>query len=816
MYAEVAIARPFQNLTYKIPDNQADLIKPGIRVIVPLGRRSEIGWVVSTCDSTDLDPAIIKNITDVVDRESLFSDDLIELFNWASAYYLTSIGFFFKAAMPPGLSNSPDFRVELTEEGRKTVEAFSGKKLNINQKILESLSAGNKCTSSGLEKSLSIKNALQRCYKLESDGLVSLEQVMNVREDYFIRRYAVILSDKFKNDVSSLLPEFSRAPAQANILKYMEGREEPVLINDLMNNLNVTKSPIDELIKKKILKRKTIIQERQNLYPPYDGILKDNLNLTSDQQGVYEPIAANLDAGKFNPYLLHGVTGSGKTEVYLALCKHAIEQGKTALILIPEISLTPQLFRRFQEYFGEQVALLHSGLSSGERFEQWHRVKTGEAPVVLGTRSAIFAPVKNLGIICVDEEHDGSYKQDETPRYNARDLAIIRAKQLNVPIVLGSATPSVESYYNAKTGKYTLLKLASRFGEKELPEVTIIDMREEFKRTGNQQEISQLLDEKIGERIKKNEQTLILINRRGYRGRLLCRECGRILLCEHCNVAMKFHISRDKLICHFCDFQRKVPDSCEYCGGELIEFVGIGTQRVEEILQKDFRKSTVIRMDHDTTSGRGSHYLILEKLRKGEIDILVGTQMIAKGHDYPNITLVGVVSAESILSLPDFRHGEKTFQLLTQVAGRAGRGSSRGEVVVQTFAPDHFSISMAKKHDYEGFYEEEIKLRERLAKPPFTGMAVIRFEGEDRPKTFSRAKEFAGIIENLSGPELILHGPKSAPLSKLRNRFRIQIILYSHSRNRLNSVLKAAVERAEHAGIRKSEYILDIDPYSLL
>jgi primosomal protein N' (replication factor Y) len=818
MYVSVAIARPLDSLlTYEVSANLEAQIMPGIRVIVPLGTRKETGWVFDIHDKTELDLKIIKKVGNIVDREPLFDKDMINLFKWISEYYLVSPGYVAKAAMPPGVSDSPEFVIEITGKGYSEAEQLKlKKKPSKGDLILLAVAEKNKTNIKELDKVIQGSGSLRYCYALEKQGFLSINQQMKVREDFLIRRSASVLSEQFRQYPAKAKDNCKRAPIQLKVIEYLESMTEPYLDEMIIKNLDISAGPLQELEKKGYVIKIFIEQERETFYPDYEGPLQPEPELTDEQRAAVSIVSDCMDSAEHKTYLLHGITGSGKTEVYLSLCHKAIAEGKNTLILIPEIALTPQLFRRFQEHFGERIALFHSGLSPGERFEQWLKAKKGSADIVIGTRSAVFSPLTNLGLIIVDEEHDGSYKQDETPRYNARDIAVVRGKMSGVPVLLGSATPAVETYYNALNGKYNLIELKKRYGDQCLPAVTIVDMREEFKRTGIQQELSTLLDDKIQEKLDKKEQILVLINRRGYRARLICRECGRMVLCKYCNVGMKYHKPLDKLVCHFCDSRRDVNEKCEYCHGDLIEFAGIGTQRVEEILQKDFRNSVVMRMDQDTTGSRGAHYKILEMLKRGQIDILVGTQMIAKGHDYPRITLVGVVSAESILSLPDFRHSEKTFQLLTQVAGRAGRGKSPGEVVIQTFSPDHFSIKNAQEHNYKGFYDEEIFFRERLSYPPFSRMAIVRFEGKDKGKTYASAQRFKFALDRFKTEDLIIKGPKSAPLSKIRDRYRIQIIIRCSSHLELKSILIRASDAVQQEGIKRAEYIIDIDPYNLM
>ncbi|NPV52844.1 MAG: primosomal protein N' [Firmicutes bacterium] len=513
------------------------------------------------------------------------------------------------------------------------------------------------------------------------------------------------------------------------------------------------------------------------------------------------------------PVLLHGVTGSGKTEVYLQAIAHVRELGRSAIVLVPEISLTPQMVERFCGRFGDEVAVLHSRLSMGERFDEWRRIRRGEARIVIGARSAIFAPARELGLIIIDEEHEASYKQEEAPRYDAREVARVRARAESAVLVLGSATPSVEAYHRAMTGEYAYARLASRISGRPLPAVHVVDLREELK-AGNRTIFSRRLREAIASRLLLREQVILFLNRRGHSTFVLCRECGHVLKCPHCDVSLTYHAEDAKMLCHYCDWEERVPDVCPRCGSIYIKYFGIGTERVEREVRSSFPGARVLRMDVDTTRRKGSHRRMLDAFRKGDYDILVGTQMIAKGLDFPGVTLVGVVTADTSLNLPDFRAGERTFQLMEQVAGRAGRGSVPGEVIIQTYSPDHYSIRFAASHDYEGFYHEEIKTREELAYPPFAHLIAItvsspaepvaaevaqrladalrgRLEGEAAPAVSATPPPGAGE-EGVPGIFEVL-GPAPCPLARIGGNYRWQVALKCSEISAANPIVKGAV-----------------------
>ena len=544
--------------------------------------------------------------------------------------------------------------------------------------------------------------------------------------------------------------------------------------------------------------------------------------LSDEQRQAYEKINQAVCQQKFSSLLIHGVTGSGKTEVYLNAIDSVLAKGKSALLLVPEIGLTPQVARYFNAWFEGRAAILHSGLSDGERFDQWRRIRQGEARVVIGTRSAAFAPLRDLALIVVDEEHDSSYKQEESPRYNGRDTALKRGQLEDAVVVLGSATPQLETYYLAvRRNQHRLQSLTSRVQQRPLPVVRLVDMRVEFQNRGKAAVISQALEDAIRKRLDQGQQALVLINRRGYSPLLLCRSCGYTETCEQCSVSLTFHQDTNRLCCHYCGYTRKVPKNCQSCGKEYIYFLGEGTERIEEILKEMFPKARVSRLDRDTAQRRGGIAEVLSDFGAGMIDILVGTQMIAKGHDFPGVTLVGVLAAEQSLRLTDFRAAERTFQLLTQVAGRAGRGDQPGEVVIQTYFPNHYSVKYACAQDYEKFFHEEAQFRYRFRYPPFTALANIIISGKDRQKTEKQALEVSKILgarrNTLSGEQRMRFlGPAPAARERLRGEFRFQILVKTTSRAELHRVLEAALGDLADSHGRTKGISVDIDPVSLL
>jgi primosomal protein N' (replication factor Y) len=563
------------------------------------------------------------------------------------------------------------------------------------------------------------------------------------------------------------------------------------------------------------LARKGLVSLKTETVPIAAAPLRARHTLNAAQDAACSQIQEAIRALEFRTFLLHGVTGSGKTEVYLTAIDSVLAEGRGALLLVPEIALTPAVAGQFFSRFGDRVAILHSAFTDVERSEQWRRIRSGAASVVVGTRSGVFAPVQNLGLIVVDEEHDGSYKQEENPRYNGRDVAIVRAQAAKACVVLGSATPSLESRYNAERQKYTLLELPGRIEERPMPTVELIDMRQEFLETRQQGTFSRKLVEAIGARLENGEQTIILLNRRGFSSFVACRACGERVQCINCSLTLTYHKRDRRLLCHYCGYAEKVPSQCPKCASEHIYFLGLGSEKVEEELHRAFPAARIARLDRDTVTGKRQYETILHDFREGNYDILVGTQMIAKGHDIPNVTLVGVVSADVGLGMPDFRAGERTFQLLTQVAGRAGRGSVPGIVLIQTINPDHYAIRMAAAHDYQAFYEKELHFRRMMHYPPFSAMANLLVRSEKQEMAMRMSSELGHLL-NPPPEKLRVMGPAEAPVPRLKNEYRYQFLIKAASRKSLNELLQRARNFAAERKWGATALVVDVDPLTLM
>ena len=542
-------------------------------------------------------------------------------------------------------------------------------------------------------------------------------------------------------------------------------------------------------------------------------VSKPALLLTPEQAGALDAIR---NAEGFRTFLLHGVTGSGKTEIYLRAAEHFLAAGKSSLVLVPEIGLTPQLTDRFSERFPGKTAVLHSSLTKRQRIDEWLRIDSGDAPVVIGTRSAVFAPLDNIGLIVVDEEHENSYKQEEVPRYHARDTAVMRAKLAQATAVLGSATPSMESFHNAKTDKYTYVPLMTRVEDRSLPQVEVINMREEYAEAGKQVVFSRRLLQAVAARLERGEQTMILLNRRGYAAFLLCRKCGFNFQCNACSVTLTYHRTIHKLLCHYCGLARRPPDRCPECESDYIHYVGEGTERLEDDLNKLYPDARIGRVDRDTMRHIRDFERVLGGFRHGDIDILVGTQMIAKGHDFPRVTLVGVIGADAPLSLPDFRAAERTFQLLTQVSGRSGRGDQAGEVVIQSYFPDHYTFQLAVTQRFEDFYARESRYRKTMFYPPFTSLAGVLVNDRDATRAAALARDVGEFLDSVRTNAMRILGPAPAPLERLKKLHRHQLLIKSASRTALHHMLQRLQTYIEEKKIGPTRVIIDVDPVSLL
>ncbi len=593
------------------------------------------------------------------------------------------------------------------------------------------------------------------------------------------------------------------------------GGEMP--FTEVLARADVGASPINTLAKRGLLE---IYVEDVHRDPLRKASIpaREDFTLAAEQQWALDSITTALsDDGKFKAFLLHGVTGSGKTEVYIRAMQIALKHGRSAAMLVPEIALTPVFSRRLRSVFGSEVAILHSNLSAGERYDEWRRIRRGDARIAIGTRSAVFAPLENIGLIIVDEEHDPSYRQHESPFYNARDVAVMRANLAGAVVVLGSATPAMESFYNAQAGKYTYLHLPERIGGRSMADAKLINMREVFKAAGKDVAISPEMVEAIRQTHAKGDQIIILLNRRGFSQFVLCRTCGETIKCKNCDITLTFHRNNNSLICHYCNYREASPRTCPHCESEYLYFVGEGTENSAEQLAKKFPELRIARVDRDTMAHKGELDQVLLDFEAGRLDMLVGTQMISKGHDFPNVTLVGVLGIDIGLGLPDLRSAERTFQLITQVAGRSGRGDKPGRVLIQTYYPEHYALRHAVKQDYEGFYREEIKYRERMAYPPFYVLASIMIRHRDHAFAMRNANTLRRALDaaNHAKHARIL-GPAPASLTRLKNEFRIQIILKGKTRRSLRELLDISLADAEHQGCDLRTVYVEIDPVNLM
>jgi primosomal protein N' (replication factor Y) (superfamily II helicase) len=619
-----------------------------------------------------------------------------------------------------------------------------------------------------------------------------------------------------EEEITDLL---KRSPKQKSVFDLV--RQKEINLAELETLIPGGKSALRSLKEKKLVEVFTEKKERQALVPEgtMDQPFGSHLTFTPEQEAVFNEISSTIDAGKFQSFLLHGITGSGKTEVYIRCIQRILEMDKTAIMMVPEISLTPQTVKRFRQRFGDRVAILHSGLSQTERYLEWKKIYEEKVSIAVGARSAVFAPFKNLGIIVIDEEHDGSYKQDSNPRYHARDTAVMRARSANAVVLMGSATPSMESVHNTQLKKYKYLSLKSRIGESMLPIVSMVDMKRERKEFKNFAMLSGVLRSAIRDRLSRNEQIFLFLNRRGTARFVFCPDCGYVLECAHCSVTLTFHGTEDRLLCHYCNFKARMPNHCVECHGEVIRFSGFGTQKMEEEVNKLFPHARTTRIDRDTTRGRDSFAAMHRDMNAGNIDILIGTQMITKGHDFPNVTLVGVIHADLALNIPDFRSCERAFQLLTQVAGRAGRGKVPGKVIIQTNNPDHYMFEFVQEHDVNAFHEKELKLRRQLNYPPFTRLVAIELVSDNESLVKSTSEKLGRALTRQAtrnkGVEIL--GPSKAALYQIQNKFRWHVILRGQKMQALQGILADSRELQElkSASSGKLKISVDVDPFNL-
>jgi primosomal protein N' (replication factor Y) len=822
MFAEVAIPlNVHQTFTYRLPDSFAANAKQGCRVLVPFGKQLITGYIVEICDrieetGQDSEGYEIKDVEELFDPEPLATPELLDLTKWIADYYYAPWGEVIKICLPAGINAEAETIVSVTNEGRAALAASSAKGRNSSTKMqaLTVVAEDGMVSASVLARQFNKARATAVIRELERVGYVSVRRQVQSAPVKPKRQQAVRLVSRALIEGSKPLNE-----PQEKVIKVLFEAPDPIAFAQLAEMAGVSASVIRTLEKRgylEVFTREVRRDPLAHLKRDHNN-QKDELTLTSRQQSALDQISEKLNEGKYTTFLLHGVTGSGKTEVYMRAMRAALNRGKTALMLVPEISLTPMFARRLRAHFGDAVAILHSSLSDGERLDEWNRIRQGEARVCIGARSAVFAPLENLGLIVVDEEHEASYKQEETPRYHGRDTAIMRANRAEAVVILGSATPSMESFHNAQTGKYHYLKLDERFGGRGLAQVEIIDMREVFTRHGKQQVFSDEVKDAIKENHGREEQTLVLLNRRGFSSFTLCRSCGHTARCQNCDVTLTYHKREARLICHYCNHQERVPSRCPECEGPFIYYLGEGTEQIEALLKEMFPEMRISRLDRDTTRRRGAFEKLLNEFAGGDIDLMVGTQMIAKGHDFHNVTLVCVVSVDAGLGMPDFRSAERTFQLLTQVAGRAGRGAKAGRVIIQSYHTEHYALQYAREQNYERFYEHEINFRHNMRYPPFVALINLLVKHSEFAKAASLAGDLARSIKAADAENVLrVLGPAPAPIARLKGEHRLQVLIKTRFRRQAREALDAAMLEMKEAGQDLRMVTVEVDPVSLM
>jgi primosomal protein N' (replication factor Y) (superfamily II helicase) len=815
-FCDVALPVPLDMVfTYHVPAEDVPVI--GGRVLVPFRQKRMTGVVVALHDEK---PSVkTKSILKVLDVSPVLDEKLLRLGRWIADYYLAPIGEVFRTMLPLSAEFKRTIAYSITEEGRLALHlaGIAGSSARsrrspdeqaVEFRVLDYLAAQDSVPGEILLIREVTLRATTRASKAILDGMVqkkwvAREDVSNIQDATRKIKIALLKSaeGRLNNNQKQLVDTLAAS-----------GGRVPITT---LQALEVPRSTLSTLVKRGLIE---VTEEASDFTVSRSNprAVRVGFDFNAAQQAALKQLRGTVDSQKFAGILLHGVTGSGKTAVYLAGMRAVLNAGRSAILLVPEIGLTPAVAADLHQTFGDEVAILHSALSDKERAQQWHRIKSGEARMVVGTRSAVFAPVADLALIIVDEEHDSSYKQEETPRYHARDIAVVRAKMADAVVVLGSATPSLESYYNARKNKYALVELPDRVEQRPLPEVEIIDMRQEFQETGQETVISRKLAAEIKERFDRKEQVMVLLNRRGYSPVVLCRTCGKTLECRNCAIALTHHKREHKMVCHYCGYVAPVPKACVHCGSEYVYFLGTGSEKLEELLHGMFPQARIARLDRDTVRGQEDFERVLNALGEGELDLLVGTQMIAKGHDIHGVTLVGVIGADSALGLPDFRAAERTFQLLTQVAGRAGRGESPGKVILQTYFQDHYAVQYAARHDFAGFYEKELRFRSWMHYPPYSALANILI----RSDKLDEALQWSGVLgkwfeQNRHDGVRVL-GPAAAPIVRLKRDYRYHFVLKSPSREKLNATLRVMLGYATSHKIPRTQVIVDVDALWLM
>ncbi len=841
-YCEVALPVPLdRTFTYSLRLGQ--IVQRGVRVIAPFRNEKLIGVVTAVMVDPPADVEV-KSLEAVLDEEPLLSEQLLGLAEWMAGYYLAPLGEVLRGMLPLSAEVRRTVYYRITDLGRDVLakqldsaeeewhSAARGDEEEIESKPLPKSKAKRRGKLSPEEQNLETR-VLKRLADGEPVKVSTLRtataaslQILSgmLRKKWIVRETSAVERDARRTERFAVLVEDVRLPKltknQEAILAELAacGGELPLAE---IREKELSSSTLQTLVRHGLVR----IDERMATFRM--GGLRptaEPFKLNAQQMDALAGVVSSF--GKFRPFLFFGVTGSGKTAVYLDAMRRALDRGLSSILLVPEIGLTPQTVGLLDAAFGEHVALLHSALTPEERSEQWRRIRSGAARIVVGTRSAIFAPVQNLGLILVDEEHDQSYKQEETPRYNARDVAVVRAKLANAVVVMGSATPSLESWQNSLQGKYTRIEIRDRVMNRPLPEVELIDMRREFQESGREDLFSRSLIEQTSAALDRGEQAIILLNRRGYSFAIICRACGTKLECDNCAIALTHHkpvdgaeIAREgqRLECHYCGMRRTVPARCPKCDSEHLYYLGAGSQQGEERLGEIFPTARIGRMDRDTVRGRYDLERLLARLHAGEINLLVGTQMIAKGHDIHGVTLVGVVGCDHSLSMPDFRAAERVFQLMTQVSGRAGRGDLPGRVVVQTYYPDHYAILAATTHNYESFAERELKFRRWMHYPPFGVLANVLVQSPKLEEAAGWSSTLGKFLTQSPHAKAVrVLGPCTAPIARIKGVYRFHMILKSASRKALNEALRNMLAHADEAGVPRRNVVVDVDALRLM
>jgi primosomal protein N' (replication factor Y) len=849
VYCDVALPVPLDRaFTYELGELEAEV---GARVMVPFGGQRLVGVVVGLHDVTPGDEVEVKRVQQVMDEAALLPDELMELGKWIAGYYCAPLGEVLRGMMPLTAEVRRQWVYRIGEQGRKVLYEGAAKgssrrsKLSVEDQnreyaVLNYLESGEAAKTATIRSATGGNKALLDA--MAKKKWLVREPLAEVRDARRVEMTAVLEEQGIGEQgigekggaAGKRLPKLNEN--QLAVMAELAGCGGRELVRELRGRMGargVPESTLGTLVKRGLVR---LEETAQAFHVTGLGGLERSGGkkfahehvLNEAQTEALGTIVAAMDKGGFRPHLLYGVTGSGKTAVYVAAMQRALAAGKSALLLVPEIGLTPGTAAQMVAAFGGEVALLHSQLTPDERAEQWHRIRRGEARVVIGTRSAVFAPMPELGLILVDEEHDGSYKQEETPRYHGRDVAVMRAKLLGCTVVLGSATPSLESWQNAERGRYMRVEILERVESRPLPKVEMIDMREEFRETGQEQLFSRQLIEETQATIDRGEQVIILINRRGYSFVVMCRSCGEKLECENCAISLTYHKpgnehdlsgavrTGQRLECHYCGFRRGIPKACEKCGSEHLYYLGAGSQQGEERLQELFPGARIGRMDRDTVRSRGDMERLLGRLHTGEINLLVGTQMIAKGHDFHGVTLVGVVGADFALGLPDFRAAERVFQLLTQVSGRAGRGELPGKVLVQTYQPDHYVNKFAREHDYTGFAARELYFRRAMRYPPFSVLANVIIQSERLEEVLDWSTRLGRWLQQRKLEGVRVLGPAAAPNSRLKRIYRYHLVLKADRRDVLGAALREMLAVVDREEIPRRSVIVDVDPMHLM